>query len=203
MYDPEEIELEFGFKPTPVDWPPNDNVTPGEKIPIIINTSAREMKLMQWGLVPYWAKDPLIGFKTINACAETISEKPSFKSAFARRRCLIPATGFYEWVEVNGRKIPFKFTLSDRPLFAFAGIWECWQDRNGTTLETCAIITTLPNLIVAPIHDRMPAILRKETQWAWLENKPLDELQNMLAPYPSEKMAQPEKIDPAFFKRLK
>lgn len=193
--------MEFGLKATPVEWPPSENVSPGEGIPVIIDPVTRELKIMRWGLVPYWAKDPAIGYKTINARAETVAEKPSFRAAFARRRCLIPASGFYEWLDIGGRKQPFKFTVTDQKLFAFAGLWEHWQDPHGNELTTCAIITTTPNLVVGKIHDRMPVILEKDLRWAWLENRPLPELQSMLAPYPTEKMAEPERIDPAFFKR--
>ncbi len=168
---------------------------------MITNSVNPELQVMRWGLVPSWAKDPVIGYKTINARAETVAEKPSFRNAFIRRRCLIPASGFYEWLDVGGRKQPYKFTVTDQKLFAFAGLWEHWQGQHGNELTTCVIITTMPNRVVAQIHDRMPVILDREHYWEWLEDRPLPELQRMLVPYPAENMDKPERVDPGFFKK--
>jgi putative SOS response-associated peptidase YedK len=201
MFDNDELEEEFGIKPTAVAWPPSENVSPGDSIPVITDAIERELKVMRWGLVPSWAKDPAIGYKTINARAETVAEKPSFRNAFAHRRCLILASGFYEWLDIGARKQPYRFTLKDHKLFTFAGLWENWQDRNGIELTTCTIITTMPNRMVAEIHDRMPVILDKDHCWAWLEHRPFPELQAMLVPYPAEKMAAPVMIDSGFFKK--
>ncbi len=183
-----------------MEWTPSRNVSPGEQIPVITDALNPVLRTMRWGLVPYWAKDPAIGYKTINARAETVAEKPSFRAAFARRRCLIPASGFYEWLQAGARKQPYKFTLTDHKMFAFAGLWEHWQDQHGNELTTCAIITTTPNEVVGPIHDRMPVILDKDSRRAWLEDRPLPELQSLLKAYPAEKMNPPEAVDSAVFR---
>jgi putative SOS response-associated peptidase YedK len=201
MFENDELEEEFGIKPKAVDWLPNENVSPGEGVPVITDATERELKIMRWGLVPSWAKDPMIGYKLINARAETVSEKPSFRNSFTHRRCLIPASGFYEWLNMGGRKQPYKFTLKDQKLFSFAGLWDHWQDGKGKELITCSIITTVPNKIVAEYHDRMPVILDKEHYWEWLEDRTLSELQAMLVPYPVEKMAEPIMVNPMFFKK--
>lgn len=156
---------------------------------------------MRWGLVPGWAKDPTIGYKLINARAETVAEKPSFRNSFAHRRCLILASGFYEWLDTGSRKQPYKFTLRDQKVFAFAGLWDHWQDGKGNELVTCSIITTSPNQVVAEYHDRMPVILEKEHRWEWLKDQPLQELHTMLKPYPVERMAEPVRVDPKFFQK--
>lgn len=132
----------------------------------------------------------------INARAETIAEKPSFKQAFARRRCLILADGFYEWKKEGNKKQPYLFQLQERKPFTFAGIWEHWQDRSGYEITSCAIITTTPNQILQEYHDRMPVILEESLRWRWLENAPISELQMMLKPYPDEEMKKPESVDP-------
>jgi len=201
MFDNDELEEEFGIQPTAMDWPPNENVSPGEGVPVITDATKRELKIMRWGLVPGWAKDPTIGYKLINARAETVAEKPSFRNSFTHRRCLILANGFYEWLDTGSRKQPYKFTLKDQKLFAFAGLWDHWQDRNGNGLFTCSIITTMPNQVVAEYHDRMPVILEKEHLWDWVEDRPLHELLSMLRPYPVERMAEPVRIDPKFFQK--
>lgn len=201
MFDSNELEEEFGIKPILVDWLPSENISPGEGVPVITDATNRELKIMRWGLVPPWAKDPAIGFKTMNARAETVNVKPSFRNAFARRRCLIPASGFYEWLDTGARKQPYKFKLRYQKIFAFAGLWENWQDHNGNELTTCAIITTMPNQVVAEIHDRMPVILDKDHYWAWLDDRPLPELQAMLVPYPVEKMSESVMIEPEFYKK--
>ena len=124
MFDNDELEEEFGIQPTAMDWPPNENVSPGEGVPVITDATKRELKIMRWGLVPGWAKDPTIGYKLINARAETVAEKPSFRNSFTHRRCLILSNGFYEWLDTGSRKQPYKFTLKDQKLFAFAGLWD-------------------------------------------------------------------------------
>ncbi len=143
-----------------------------------------------------WAKDPMIGHKLINARAETIAEKPSFKQAFLRRRCLIPADGFYEWKTEGTRKQPYLFKMSDGKPFTFAGIWETWRDRAGVEISTCAIITTIPNGLIEKYHDRMPVILEESVRWRWLDDVPVPELQTMLLPYPDSKMTTPQPVDP-------
>lgn len=147
---------------------------------------------LKWGLIPAWAKDAEIGNRMINARAESITEKPSFKSAFKSRRCLIPASGFFEWKRAgdNGKQ-PFYFYLKDRSVFGFAGLWESWVDKEtGEKTESCTIITTEANAILKPVHDRMPVIIKPEDYEMWLDTKvkDTDKLEKLLAPYPAEKM---------------
>ncbi len=159
---------------------PNYNVAPGQKIPVIINKQdGKYFDIFQWGLIPFWAKDPKIGYKMINSRAETIAEKPSFKYAFKRRRCLIPANGFYEWRKKD--KQPFYIHLKDRELFTFAGIWENWISPEGTNIKTCSIITTESNEFMQPIHHRMPVILPRENEFDWISDKMKDS--KMLLPF--------------------
>jgi putative SOS response-associated peptidase YedK len=158
--------------------------------------SEHELALVKWGLVVPWAKDAKSAL--INARAEGIADKPMFRRAFRSQRCLIPASGFYEWqapADGGKRKTPYLFTITDRDadadLFAFAGLWEMWKDRtSGEELRTCAIITTTPNALVAPVHDRMPVILRREDEDEWLDPGEQDtgRLTALLQPYPTERM---------------
>jgi putative SOS response-associated peptidase YedK len=124
---------------------------------------------MRWGLIPFWAKDPSIGFKMINARAETVATKPAFREAIRKRRCLIPADAFYEWKKNGKVKTPFCITMVDDSIFAFAGIWDSWRNSEGKALETCSIITTTPNALLADIHDRMPVILPDDAYDLWLD----------------------------------
>ena len=127
-------------------------------------------ELLRWGLVPSWAKQPSIGAKLINARVETAAEKPAFRRAFERYRCLIIADGFYEWQRTpGGPKQPFRITRDDHEPFAFAGLWSIWHAEDGATLRTCTILTTAPNSTIAPLHDRMPVILAREAETAWLD----------------------------------
>jgi len=130
---------------------------------------------LRWGLIPSWAKDPKIGVQCINARAETISEKPSFREAFQKRRCLVPADGFWEWETIGKKKIPWKFARPDSEEFCMAGLWESWMDE-GKPLETFTIITTSPNGLVSPVHDRMPVILAPKEAEGWLEEGGTDRL---------------------------
>ena len=126
--------------------------------------------LFRWGLIPYWAKEASIGFKTINAMSETAAEKPAFRDALRRRRCLIPADSFYEWQKVGRKeKQPYNFGMIDGSVFGFAGLWERWRDPAGNVVETCSILTVKPNSLVADVHDRMPTILRAEDYDLWLD----------------------------------
>lgn len=166
---------------------PRFNIAPSQGIPTIrfdAKAGKRQLALLKWGLVPYWAKDPAIGNKLINARAETAGEKPSFREAFRKRRCLIPTTGFYEWQRQKGRKQPFHICMKGGGLFAMAGLWECW-DKGGESLETCTILTTEPNDLMRPIHDRMPVILAREDYAKWLSVEPAraDELHSLCKPF--------------------
>lgn len=192
----------LGLEEVPAELTPNENISPGDGIGVVTDSVKRKVEIFKWGLVPGWAKDISIGNKMINARAETLIEKPSFRNAFTRRRCLIPASGFYEWKQEGSRKQPYLFQLADRKAFTFAGLWEHWEDSQGNELLSTTIITTEPNPMLAEYHDRMPVILDTSTCWQWLENRPIPELQRMLAPYPAEKMAVPVRIDPTLLRRL-
>ncbi len=153
-----------------LDFSPSWNIAPTALINSIVadENENRHLKLMHWGLIPSWAKDKTIGNKLINARGETVSSKPSFRNAFKRSRCLIPASGFYEWKIENGKKHPWYFSLKSGEPMAFAGLWETWSPKDGEEIESCCIITTQANSFMEPIHDRMPVILNPG-QWAlWL-----------------------------------
>lgn len=164
---------------------PRYNVAPSQIVPVIRQLGEREMVGCKWGLIPFWAKDPAIGNKLINAKAETLAEKPSFKHALAKRRCLIPADGFYEW-QKKGKapSQPMFVRRRDGDLFAFAGLWEEWKAPDGERLQSCTIITTEPNELISQFHHRMAVILKPEEEAAWLDlkNKPADVLP-LLKPY--------------------
>ncbi len=180
------IQAEFKVKPGHYVHEPRYNIAPSQPAPVIVREDENVIKTMKWGLVPYWAKDPKIGFKLINARAETIAEKPSFKTAFKKRRCLVIADGFYEWVKAQGRrvKIPHRFVLQSEKLFSFAGLWDVWKTPEGKPLETFTIITTGPNELMKPIHDRMPVILRREDEDLWLDPRADEKtLLSLLKPY--------------------
>jgi len=195
MFDPEEAQERLGLGDLPDEFIPNTNIAPGSNIPVVINPVDRNVLMFRWGLIPGWAKDEKIGFRMFNARAETVVDKPSFRVPFRKQRCLIPADGFYEWKMVNDRKYPFLFTLKDKRPFTFAGLWEQWRDREGNIIKSCTLITTTPNSLVAQYHDRMPVILVDENRWKWLEDRPQNELQAMLAPIDPELMATPQQID--------
>jgi putative SOS response-associated peptidase YedK len=147
--------------------------------------------MLRWGLIPHWAKDVSIGYRMINARSETIQEKPSFRTAFKQRRCLILADSFYEWQKSDSEsapKVPFYFQLKDIAPFAFAGIWETWRTPEKDELRSCSIITCAANQLVAHAHDRMPVMFDRNMCWNWLADQPADSLQSMLAPYPTEGM---------------
>ncbi|HYL91985.1 MAG TPA: SOS response-associated peptidase [Alphaproteobacteria bacterium] len=162
----------FGLDEDPV-WAPRWNIAPTQPVPVIRQDAKqprRAFSLMRWGLIPYWAKDPSIGFKTINAMSETAAEKPAFRDAMKQRRCLLPADGFYEWQKMGPKeKQPYNFGLLDGSAFAFAGLWDRWRDPAGQVIESCTILTTEPNSLVAAVHDRMPAILSPEDYDLWLD----------------------------------
>jgi putative SOS response-associated peptidase YedK len=145
---------------------------------------------MRWGLIPSWAKDPSVGSKMINAKSETAASKPPFSDALKKRRCLIPADGFYEWQKTAKTKQPFCFTLSDDSVFAFAGIWDRWRDAEARVVETCSIFTTTPNAVTAGVHDRMPVILRADDYDLWLDPgfHKVDEILPLLRPFDAAMM---------------
>lgn len=170
---------------------PNYNVAPGQIMPVVVaNGEKNELKVMKWGLVPSWAKEERIGYKMINARAEGIETKPSFRDAFKKQRCIVPANGFYEWQTKETAKIPQYIHFKKDNLFGFAGLWEHWQKPNGVEIETYTIITTEPNSLMEPIHNRMPVILKADHEDAWLDQKNVDVefLRTLLKPYPSTEL---------------
>ena len=155
---------------------PRYNIAPSQEVTCVRNASGngskdRECVLLRWGLIPYWAKDPSIGNRLINARAETVTEKPAFRKAFRFQRCLVLADGFYEWKREGKRKQPYYFCFRDHRLFAFAGLWDKWENQQHTIIETCAILTTKPNAVMEPIHNRMPVILDEKDYDLWLDSK--------------------------------
>lgn len=183
---------ELGLTWIPEDFRPRYNIAPSQLILAARDgDEGRKAAMLKWGLVPSWAKDPSIGNKMINARSETVGEKPSFRRAFDRRRCIIPADGFYEWRKEGKTKIPVRFRLRDGRPFAFAGLWEAWRPPggDGEPLFTCTILTTTANELVQPVHDRMPVILSQESLDLWLDRDvPGQGVTSLLRPYPAEEM---------------
>jgi putative SOS response-associated peptidase YedK len=170
---------------------PRYNVAPGQAVAVVqVEDGRRVLASFRWGLIPSWAKDAKIAFSLINARAETVAEKPAFRAAFKSRRCLIPATAFYEWEKVGTKKKqPFAFAMRDGEVFAFAGLWERWNDIEAGLVQSCSIITTQANGVVRPVHDRMPVIVAPNDFAAWLDPQtgPVD-LHGLLRPYPAAEM---------------
>jgi len=169
------------------------NIAPSQPVAAVRATpagSGREIALFRWGLIPSWSKDAAIGNRLINARAETAREKPSFRNAFRRHRCLIPANGFYEWQRQERGKQPYYVRMRDERLFAFAGLWDRWESPDKGVIETCTILTTVANAVLAPIHDRMPVILppTKYAQWLDPALPNTDSLVPLLVPFPPEDM---------------
>lgn len=178
-----EISDRFHTTTIPTEISPNYNAAPGQVMPVITaNGQQNEIRLMKWGLVPSWAREVKIGYKMINARSEGIESKPSFRHAYKKQRCLVPASGFYEWQKSPDGKIPQYIYLEDKSLFAFAGLWEYWQQPGSDPLETFTIITTQANTFMKPIHDRMPVILEKKFEDDWLnqENQDSDFLHHLI-----------------------
>ena len=194
--NPAAIALAFGLAHPP-EVHPRYNIAPTTEVPIVRmnGEGQRELVRMRWGLVPRWAKDPSIGTRMINARGETLAEKPSFRTAYRRHRCLLPADGFYEWMSVRdsvdgepARRQPQHIGLVDRSLFGFAGLYERWRSDDGTVVDSCAIVTTEANALLKPVHDRMPVIVPPENYARWLDPANAD-VADLLAPYPSHAMA--------------
>jgi putative SOS response-associated peptidase YedK len=183
------IEERFDVKTVPVQYKPRYNCAPSQNLAVISNKNPEELSFYRWGLIPFWAKDKNIGNKMINAKAETIAEKPSFKMAFRKKRCLVLSDGFYEWKKITAKeKIPFRITLSDHSLFAMAGIWDIWKDEKNELIHSFSIITTGANDLMSEIHHRMPVILDRETENIWLNDNDENTLISLLRPYPAGKM---------------
>ncbi|HRW67686.1 MAG TPA: SOS response-associated peptidase [Candidatus Competibacter sp.] len=173
------------------DLTPRYNVAPSQSVGVIRVTHAghREFVALRWGLVPAWSPEPRTAYSTFNARAETVADKPTYRHAFRRRRCLIPADGFYEWRTVGKRKQPYCIAPTDGEPFAFAGLWERWE-RDGTVVESCTIVVTTANATITPLHDRMPVILARADEALWLDPALTDPaiLQPLLVPCAPERL---------------
>jgi putative SOS response-associated peptidase YedK len=167
------------------------NVAPSQVMPVVVQREHAELVPMEWGLVPHWARDLAAARRPINARAETLTERPMFRGLLRHNRCLVPASGFYEWKrDGTGRKQPYYLRLKDAGLFAFAGLYDVWHDMDGSALATYTLVTTVANEVVSPLHDRMPVILRREDEEGWVSGSPppADELHDLLGPYPAGEM---------------
>ena len=184
------LQESFPFVEMPQGMQPHFNIAPTQPVAVVPNDGRNKLDFFVWGLIPSWAKDPNIGSRLINARAETLHEKPSFRTAFRRRRCLVLADGFYEWRQAERGKTPMYIRLASGKPFAFAGLWESWNSPDGSNVLSCTIITTQPNELMATIHNRMPVILPEEAYPIWLESSEADpqRLTGLLKPYPAEQM---------------
>jgi putative SOS response-associated peptidase YedK len=189
--DREQLEERFSFHAANLSFTPRYNIAPSQAVFTVIgDEKGNRGGLLRWGLIPSWAKDAAIGNRMINARAETVAEKPSFRRALQQRRCLILADGFYEWRQEGKKKTPLFITLTSRAPFAFAGLWETWRPQDGEAIHSCTIITTTPNPLMESIHNRMPVILAREAETTWLDRtitEP-DKLLPLLVPYPETLM---------------
>ncbi len=180
------------IRPPRLQPPPRYNIAPTQPIAAVANDGLNQIEMFHWGLIPSWAKDPSVGNRMINARAESLAEKPAFRTALKRRRCIIPASGFYEWKKDPSGKIktPMYMHLKSGKPFAFAGLWDTWHSDDGSELRSCTIITGQPNELVRPIHDRMPAILNAQDYVAWLDPAeiPAEQMLPLLRPYPADEM---------------
>lgn len=188
----DELAAAFPDFVVPENQDPRYNIAPGQNILAVPNTAERVASLYRWGLIPHWAKDPAIGHRMINARAETLNEKPSFRTSFRSKRCLLLADGFFEWRKEGTHKTPFYIRLKQGHPFGMAGLWDIWRSGSGELVRSCTIITTSANDIVAPIHDRMPVILDAADYPLWLsvpETVSPEDLQRLLRkPSPSSAM---------------
>jgi putative SOS response-associated peptidase YedK len=197
---PDDLEDRFGAT-ADRSLEPRYNAAPGQELPVVTNDAPDTISHLQWGLIPAWADDPAIGNSLINARAETVDEKRSFGDAYECRRCLVPADGFYEWAETDAGKQPYRVTLDNGEPFALAGLWERWQppqkqtgldefgdgdpDSEADPIETFTIVTTEPNAVIEPLHDRMAVVLSPDGEGRWLDS---DDGKDLLEPYPAAEM---------------
>jgi putative SOS response-associated peptidase YedK len=190
--DPGQLQEAFPWVEIPEDLPHRYNIAPSQPVAVVPNDGSNRVDLFNWGLIPFWAKDPKIGNRLINARSETVAEKPSFRGSFKYKRCLVLADGFYEWRKEPGTKTktPMYLRLKNKQPFAFAGLWDNWHSSDGSEIRTFTIITTEPNTLVAEIHNRMPVILPQFAYTDWLQEGENDPslLKSFLQPYPAEEM---------------
>jgi len=189
---PAELLAELFGLPDPSEIPARYNIAPTQQVAVVRrhDGGGNRLDFLKWGLIPSWAKDPSIGPKMINARSETLEEKPAFRTAFKFRRCLVPASGFYEWEVLGGKKIPRYFSLREGAPMVFAGLWESWKAPDGASVESCTILTTAANSLIEPLHLRMPVILHPTNFAPWLDGNLTDpgKLKGLLQPYPAEGM---------------
>lgn len=181
----------FEALPLVSEWKPHYNIAPSQPVLAVISEHGkRDLVSMTFGFIPHWAKQKQTGYSMINAKAETVSEKPSFRQSFRNKRCLIPADGFYEWQCTKTGKLPYRFCLKNDALFAFAGIWDSWSNPEGKTINSLAIITTDANVLSRQMHDRMPVILHRKDEALWLDQEVTqpEKLLPLLVPYPADEM---------------
>jgi putative SOS response-associated peptidase YedK len=181
------IKQRFGVSVRSAIYKARYNCVPTQDLAVIATDNPAELQFFRWGLIPSWAKDPAIGNRMINARAETLHEKPSFRNILRNRRCLVPATGFFEWKK-DTEKTPYHIFVRDEAAFCFAGLWDKWLSPDGEIVRSFTIITTEPNELMAPIHNRMPVILSRQNERIWLETDDEQALRGLLLPFPSEKM---------------
>jgi len=183
----EDIAERFGVEQILMDLVPRYNIAPSQPVSAIVQHESRTLEQLQWGLIPSWAEDPAIGNRMINARSESAREKPAFRDAFRRHRCLIPASGYYEWKRVRERTLPHYIYRANEEPFAMAGLWEEWNAPGGGLVRTCAVLTTEPNPFAATIHNRMPAILSGQERDQWLDPQTgTAGLQELLRAYPHD-----------------
>jgi len=193
LTDPDQgLAVQFNLPNVP-EMKPRYNIAPTQPVAAVRVPAAdaeRELTMLVWGLIPPWAKDPAIGSRMINARSETVAEKPAFRAAFKRRRCLVAADGFYEWQKVDGGKQPYYIRMCDGRPFAFAGLWEYWESPDGSVIESCTLLTTKPNDLIAQVHNRMPVIVHPTDYDLWLDPQVQDagRLQPVLCAFPSAEM---------------
>lgn len=190
IYTPIDVIVEaLGFDLIPIDLDPRYNAAPSQYLPVITNDRPHEIQFFRWGLIPFWAKDPSIGYKMINARSETALEKTSFKRPMYQRRCLVLSDGFYEWQKTAAGKVPHHIRLKGGGLLTFAGLWETWKDPEGKEINSFTVLTTTPNELVAPIHNRMPVIVDPIDRDRWLNTEvPPEALMEIMRAYPAEFM---------------
>jgi putative SOS response-associated peptidase YedK len=183
-------QFDVPLPPPFASYAPRFNIAPTQMVIVVTEAGKRQIVQMRWGLIPSWAKDPSIGNRIINARAETLAAKPAFRIALRKRRCLIPADGFYEWQKLGNTKQPLRIVLRSRKPFGFAGLWDTWTSPQGEVIQSCTIITTEANALLKGVHDRMPVILTSEAQKVWLDPKVMEPsvLLPLLKPYPSSEM---------------
>lgn len=190
--DPAELKDLYQNASFPEKFAPRYNIAPSQAVLAIPNDGKNAADFFLWGLIPSWAKDASIGNRMINARGETLAEKPSYRGVYKYKRCLIPADGFYEWKSQPGTKTktPYFVHMKNGQPFAFAGLWDEWRAADGSQLRTCTIITTSPNALMSPIHDRMPVILQPADYGEWLDEAPRapDSLQHLIAAFPADLM---------------